>query len=124
MTSDRADSFAVMQHVYDDEQWRDLIPMLRTGELIGWSNQEFIEEWFLMFSHEMCNEDVYEIGVACDLSLCHFIHDDEFMSFLHNVSLRHLDSCVKRQLVSPPTARLYIAEMKHMQRKLKLLVLD
>ena len=107
MTEEEHLDYALVQRIYEEQSWK-IHPV----------DSEYLMQFFLSFCMTNENTNIEELMITCDLSNLSFMHDKDFMTFMHNETVKYLDYCVEKNVICEITRDKYIIWLDKMKMKL------
>ena len=106
MTEEEQLDYAIVQHIYEEQSWK-IHPV----------DSEYLMQFFLSFC--MINEkaNIEELMIICDLNNVSFMHDKNFMSFMYNETVKYLNYCAEKDVISDITRDNYMMWLDKMRMK-------
>lgn len=99
--------YFLVQRIYETQSWKKYSV-----------DDEYLADLYLCMAMSYDSIDIEELVISLDLNNLSFIHDKEFMDFMHENVVALLDSAVERDLICEATRDDYMMYIDKMKIKL------
>ena len=107
MTENEHIDYPLVQRIYETQSWKKYSV-----------NDEYLADVYLCMAMSYDSIDIEELVIVLDLNNLSFIHDKEFMDFMHENAVALLDSAVERGIMCEATRDDYVMYIYKMKIKL------